>query len=47
MLLNPYPSNNKKTVYISKHLVNCNFHNAPLLPKKQVYVNMPQKKFLH
>jgi hypothetical protein len=31
-LLNPYPSNNKKTVYISKPLVNCNFHNAPLLP---------------
>jgi hypothetical protein len=28
MLLNPYPSNNKKTMYISKHLVNCNFHNA-------------------
>ena len=31
-LLNLYLSNNKKTVYISKPLVNCNFHNAPLLP---------------
>jgi hypothetical protein len=31
-LLIPYHSNNKKTVYISKPLVNCNFHNAPLLP---------------
>jgi hypothetical protein len=31
-LLNPYPSNNKKTVYTSKPLVNCNFHNAPFLP---------------
>ena len=31
-LLIPYHSNNKKTVYISKPLVNCNFHNSPLLP---------------
>jgi hypothetical protein len=31
-LLNTYPNNNKKTVYISEPLVNCNFYNAPLLP---------------
>jgi hypothetical protein len=44
-LLIPYHSNNKNTVYISKPLVNYNFHNAHLRPYKQVYVNMPQKKF--
>ena len=44
-LLIPYHSNNKKTVYISKPLVNFNFRNAALRPYKQVYVNMPQKKF--
>ena len=43
-LLIPYHSNNKKTVYTSKPLVNFNFHNAPLRPYKQVYVNMPQKR---
>jgi hypothetical protein len=37
-LLIPYHSNNKKTMYISKPLVNFNFQNAPLRPYKQVYM---------
>jgi hypothetical protein len=42
-LLNPYPSNNKKTVYISKPLVNCSFiRNGLAVHSEKQAKNVPK-----